>query len=272
MIYSKLNPIIKDSISNIYEQEAFSYINLTKPYHTKLKDIIVNFKFVENIFATVSETGTPSTGGGTGSGTGGTTGGTSGNIPTNLLDNINVQVGDSIISTIGFILDYNKSEFVDDYGKPLKLLNKYNKVDYGFAMVPLGADHLGASLDHTVIGDSYDMLKSTFDYNQNNNDTTIKTSITEHLLIDTSRTLVLGFDYKSYDTDKFDTIDTDGVTLPTLKVFVHTDTCGDESFIWGGLDTDIFHKFFTELDGDNLELPRTLPPFDTDIFEKMFKN
>ena len=52
MIYSKLNPIVKDSISNNYEREVFSYINLTKPYHTKLKDIIVNFKFVENIFAT----------------------------------------------------------------------------------------------------------------------------------------------------------------------------------------------------------------------------
>lgn len=266
MIYSKLNPIIKDSISNIYEQEAFSYINLTKPYHTKLKDIIVNFKFVENIFATVSETGKPSTG----VTTGGT--GTSGNIQPNLLDNVNIQVGDRIISTIGFILDYNKSEFVDDYGKPLKLNAKYNKVDYGFAMVPLGADHLGASLDHTSIGDAYDMLKSTFDYNQNNNDTTIKTSITEHLIIDTSRTLVLGFDYKSYDTDKFDTIDTTGITLPALKVFVHSDTCGDGGFVWGGLDTDIFHKFFTELDGDNLELPRTLPPFDSDIFEKMFKN
>lgn len=263
MIYSKLNPIVKDSISNSYEREVLSYINLTKPYHTKLKDIIVNFKFVENIFATVTETGKPSTGG---------TGGTSGNIPTNLLDNINVQVGDSIISTIGFILDYNKSEFADDYGKPLKLPNKYNKVDYGFAMVPFGVDHLAASLDHTSIGDAYDMLNPTYDYNQNNNDTTIKTSITERLVIDTSRTLVLGFDYRTYDSDKFDTIDTTGVTLPPLKVFVHSDTCGDGSVVWGGYDTDIFHKFFTDLDGDTLELPRTLPPFDSDIFEKMFKN
>jgi hypothetical protein len=147
---------------------------------------------------------------------------------------MNVLVGDNIINTIGFILDYNKSEFVEDYGKPLKLSDKYNKVDYGFAMVPFGVDHLAASLDHATINDSFDMMHPTFEYNQNNNDTTIKASITEKLVIDTSRTLVLGFDYKSYDTDKFDTIDLDGVTLPPLKVFVHTDICGDEGFVWGG--------------------------------------
>lgn len=263
MIYSKLNPIVKDKLSDIYEREARSYVNLTKPFHTKMKDIIVNFKFVENIIAAVGETGKPSTG----------AGGTSGNIPTAaLLDNMNVLVGDNIISTIGFILDYNKSEFVEDYNKPLKLNEKYNKVDYGYAVVPFGVDQLGASLDHATINDAFDMMHSTYDYNQNNNDTTIKASITEKLVIDTSRTLVLGFDNKSYDTDKFDTIDLEGVTLPPLKVFVHSDTCESDSFVWGGLDTDIFHKFFTDLDGDTLELPRTLPPFDTDIFEKMFKN
>lgn len=271
MIYSKLNPLIKDSITDKYEKQVLSYVNLTKPYHTKLKEVIVNFKFVENIIATVSENGKPvsvidnkiqPTVPGTGTALS----------PINLLDNIKVQVGDNIISTIGFILDYNKSEFIDDYGKPLKLNTKNKKEDFGLAVLPLGADHLGASLDHNTIGDSYDMLHPTLDYHQNNNDTTIKTSITEKLVIDTSRTLVLGLDYKSYDTDKFDTIDTTGVTLPELKVFVHSDNCGDESFVWGGLDTDIFHKFFTDVDGDTLELPRTLPPFDTDIFEKMFKN
>ena len=264
MIYSKLNPIIKDSISHIYEKEVLSYIHLTKPYHTKLKEVIVNFKFVENIMTYIDENGhLPISKPLKPTGPVDTT--------SNLLDNINVLVSDNIISTIGFILDYNKSEFVDDYGKPLKLVDKYKKIDYGYGIQPFGIDPLGASLEHNNIGDVYDMLHPTYDYNQNNNDTTIKTSITEKLVIDTSRTLVLGFDYKSYDTDKFDTIDTTGVSLPPLKVFVHSDTCGDESFVWGGLDTDIFHKFFTDLDGDNLELPRTLPPFDTDIFEKMFK-
>lgn len=263
MIYSKLNPIIKDTITNMYETEIMSYINLTKPYHTKLKDIVVNFKFVENIIAAVSETGKPS--------------GSTGNIPNvelpvNLIDNLTALVGDNIVSTIGFILDYNKSEYIDDYGQPLKLSEKYLTKSYGYGVMPLGMDHLGASLTHTNIGDVYDRLHPTYDYNQNNNDTTIKTSITEKLVIDTSRTVILGFDTKAYDTDKFDTIDITGVTIPPLKPTVHSDLCGDETFIWGGLDTDIFHKFFTELDGDTVELPRTLPPFDTDIFDKVFKN
>lgn len=264
MIYSKLNPITKDIITDFYEKSVISYINLTKPYHTKLKDIIVNFKFVENINTIIDESGQPPSddilnpGGGTAA--------------VNLFDNIMALTNDNIISTIGFILDYNKTEYIDDYGNPLQLLSKYKNESYGYEVVPFGHAPLGADLSHTAIGNVYDMLHPTYEYHQNNNDTTIKTSIKEHLIIDTSRTLVLGFDYKPYDTDKYDTIDINGVTIPPPKVFVHTDTCGDESFIWGGLDTDIFHKFFTELDGDNLELPRTLPPFDTDIFEKMFKN
>jgi hypothetical protein len=262
MIYSKLNPIIKDSITDFYEKSVISYINLTKPYHTKLKDIIVNFKFVENINAIIDETGQPPVD----TIVPGTIG------PVNLFDTINALTNDNIISTIGFILDYNKTEYVDDYGQPLKLLSKYKKESYGYEIVPFGHSPLGANLDHTAIGDVYDMLHPTYEYNQNNNDTTIKTSIKERLIIDTSRTLVLGFDYRPYDTDKYDTIDTTGVTIPPPKVFVHSDTCGDESFVWGGLDTDIFHKFFTDWDTDTLELPRTLPPFDTDIFEKMFKN
>jgi hypothetical protein len=245
----------------MYESEVLSYLNLTKPYHTKIKDMIVNFVFVEHVNVLVDENGRPID----------NTIIDTGTPITNFLDNIRIPVGDNIITTIGFLLDYNKSEFVDDYGKPLKLLEKYKKVDYGYEIQPFGVSPLASSLEHTNIGDEYDMLHPTFDYNQNNNDTTIKTSITEKLVIDTSRTLVLGFDYKPYDTDKYDTIDTTGQTLPPLKVFIHSDTCGDESFVWGGLDTDIFHKFFTDWDSDTLELPRTLPPFDTDIFEKMFK-
>jgi hypothetical protein len=254
MIYSKLKPIIKDRITNIYESEVLSYIMATKPFHTKITDVIVNFKFVENISVMVEERGQPSL---------------RMAVDTNLVDNLDVSVSDNILTTIDFIMDYAKPEYDVDYKLPLKLSDKYKKPEFGFALVPFGHDHLAASYDDAAIGDHYDMAKPTHDYTQNNNATTIKTSITERLVIDATRTLNLGFDTFTYDNDKFDTIDTTGIPLPPLKVFVHSE-CGDESFVWGGLDTDIFHKFFTDLDGDTLELPRTLPPFDTDIFEKMF--
>jgi hypothetical protein len=257
MIYSKLKPIIKDKLTNIYESEVLSYIMLTKPYHTKLKDIVVNFKFVEQVSVIVDEIGQPAKK-------------IIPSLDSNLVDNFDVTVSDNILTTIDFIMDYAKTEFDIDYNTPLKLSDKYKKPEFGYALIPFGHEHLAASYDNASIGDHYDMDNPTHDYTQNNNATTIKTSITERLVIDATRTLNLGFDTFTYDNDKFDTIDTTGIPLPPAKVFIHSE-CGDESFVWGGLDTDIFHKFFTDLDGDTLELPRTLPPFDTDIFEKMFK-
>ncbi len=52
--YSKLFPKLKNLADEV--SDLIYYVNDVKPYHTKIKDVIVQYTFVEDIYTTITET------------------------------------------------------------------------------------------------------------------------------------------------------------------------------------------------------------------------
>lgn len=170
-------------------------------------------------------------------------------------ENIGVDISENYNSIIDFIINYHQDK--DGYD-----VYRYNHEGYDGSQILVqeyyakGFNEYGYDMEH------FDASLNP-DYMINDSETTIKTTITEHLTIDTARIKMVGFDYKNYDNDRFDYIDLS--ILPEVKYYDQPSYLGDIEINpledpWGGFDTTIFQRLFSDNDGIKLEL--ILPAFD----------
>ena len=231
--------------------ELISYVKEVKPYHTKIIDTAITYKFVENVYINVEENHTTTVDfffdessrnrhgfGVSGFGTFGLDQYPGQPIPAERVkfsrygydikgyDTTRYSLPVYPQNDFEYKVDHGLDEWPLDYNA-LDTIYNYSGLDLApLDGVALDTDHyFNIGLDQAPLDinpldyvnlktetindpfiDPHFLVEDEFEHFEDSSPTTIKTTITEHIIIDTTRQVPSGFDYVGFDTDKYDTV------------------------------------------------------------------
>ena len=230
---SKLIPFEKKDAGKPLQESLIGLVMEAKPYHVKLKDVIVELIFHETIDTFMEDPLNPP-------------------VPTprpkyqtpSIKELVTVSMSDKMIETIDMLFDYhlysNRGFGVTRFGEQRYESNQFDTIytgEYGFNLYGYGMDHFGA-MPH---------IEPKVD----NSPTTIYAGITEHLVIDTTRRIsAFGFGSTHFDVGRFDSIDmTNKLSVKAIEPIDCCDSaasCGPDPKLIRTFDGDTFDRLLVD--------------------------